>query len=807
MIRWTLGKKITMIPLVMALLMVLVGTFLWVGLDEIHHNVDQVQQVMVPEAQISNRMMENLLQRRNIVERYLRTRDPLQIELFQLNVAQAGEILDDMRDLPLDPQQQQSLDVVANINHAFNETFSQQLVQTVTQLEVLQQKVLKTELPMVSQKLADVAALTGQEHGAIQLAAWKVMYHLEVSAAFINQLLRKHQATDYDRLTMELLAAEVNALKLNDALQKAGVEGEVRYIAQQVPAEIDAIRKEVVETHHLIKKEGQILNEVLLPLSSDFLNSVKRIQQLVWNHLYMTSEKNVELVENSVVGLVVATLAAVVIGLVLSTLITRQIVRPVRQLADTMGEVRQRADFSRQVEGQNSTDEVGEMVVAFNGLMSSIDRAISGVNDTVGAMAKGDYSARVAGDYEGDLARLKESVNLSADRVGSAVSEINSVMEELAQGRFKRRVEAELEGDLDRLKDNINHAVGGVQISIQSISECMASVAEGDFTKRVTSEAQGDLRTLQGNINSALNDLDQAISEIGEIMQLLAAGDLRSMIENDYKGQLDVLKQAINRTIEGQAGIIRQVQGAVTSIQTGVNEIAAGNNDLASRTTEQAAALEQTSASLEQMTASVQQNENSANVANDLAASATNSAENGRVVIRQATEAMESIRSSSDRITEITSLIDGIAFQTNLLALNAAVEAARVGDHGRGFAVVAGEVRTLAQRSADATSEIKALIEESGARVNDGVSLVEQSNDAFEEINQSINRVSQVVVEIASSTREQSSGIGQVNQAMTDLDKTNQQNSALVEEAAAASESLSEQAEELSEVAAQFKIE
>ena len=286
----------------------------------------------------------------------------------------------------------------------------------------------------------------------------------------------------------------------------------------------------------------------------------------------------------------------------------------------------------------------------------------------------------------------------------------------------------------------------------------------------------------------------------------IAAGDLTSNIEvtsNDELGTLLTSFKAMQGSIQT---LIRDIKDSTDTINTAAKEIASGNSDLSQRTEEQASSLEETASSMEELTSTVKQNAENAKQANQLAIGASDVAGKGGAVVSQVVVTMDSINESSRKIVDIISVIDGIAFQTNILALNAAVEAARAGEQGRGFAVVAGEVRNLAQRSAAAAKEIKTLIGDSVDKVEGGSKLVAQAGQTMEEIVASIRRVTDIMSEITAASQEQSQGIEQVNTAITQMDEVTQQNAALVEEAAAAAESLEEQAQNLAISVGTFKI-
>ena len=291
-----------------------------------------------------------------------------------------------------------------------------------------------------------------------------------------------------------------------------------------------------------------------------------------------------------------------------------------------------------------------------------------------------------------------------------------------------------------------------------------------------------------------------------DIATRIADGDLDLQVAvdaNDSTSLLYAMKSMQQRLVT----TVQEIRDGSDSITLGTREIAAGNTDLSARTEQQAASLEQTAASMEQLTATVRQNADNARQAGQLAQTASDIAAKGGEVVGKVVETMHGISESSRRIADIISVIDGIAFQTNILALNAAVEAARAGEQGRGFAVVAGEVRTLAQRSAQAAKEIKELIDVSAVRVESGSELVSRAGSTMDEVVQAVRRVTDIMGEIASASEEQSSGIAQVNQAVIQMDQVTQQNASLVEEAAAAAGSLEQQAQRLHDTVSVFRLQ
>jgi methyl-accepting chemotaxis protein len=339
----------------------------------------------------------------------------------------------------------------------------------------------------------------------------------------------------------------------------------------------------------------------------------------------------------------------------------------------------------------------------------------------------------------------------------------------------------------------------------QDIQKIIENAKSGDLSARVCNTGGVDfLGRMGAGINELVDTNEKLIEDASESISSIAKGDLTRPMAGKYYGSFDVLSSNINQTIKKLAEVMGDINSGSTLLLGSSHEITQGNLDLSQRTEEQASSLEETASSMEEMTSSVRQNADNAMQANQLALGARNTAEQGGGVVSSAISAMGEITSSSKKISDIIGVIDEIAFQTNLLALNAAVEAARAGEQGRGFAVVASEVRNLAGRSATAAKEIKDLIGDSVKKVEEGSKLVDQSGQTLEEIMGSIKKVSDIVAEIAAASQEQSDGIEQVNKAVSQMDEMTQQNAALVEEAAAASEAVGQQAKTLSNMVSFF---
>jgi len=344
--------------------------------------------------------------------------------------------------------------------------------------------------------------------------------------------------------------------------------------------------------------------------------------------------------------------------------------------------------------------------------------------------------------------------------------------------------------------------------AVKESRETIQAVLAGASDRRIAMHGKaGNLLLLAQSVNELIDSLSSTVAETVRVVGRAVDGDLTSrMSVDDKSGDFRALAASVNSIVQAMMEVVAGLTKTCRAVQAGAEEISRGNLDLSRRTEEQASSLMETTSSMEQMTTRVKDNADNAVQANQLAVAAREHAERGGSVVGSAVAAMSEISRASNKIAEIIGVIDEIAFQTNLLALNAAVEAARAGEQGRGFAVVASEVRNLASRSAGAAKEIKALIQDSVGKVNEGTKLVDESGKVLGEIVIRVKKVTDVMAEIADSSREQASGIEQVNRAVTSMEAMTQQNAALVEEATAAARALSEQATSLMKLIGRYRL-
>ncbi|WP_052501609.1 methyl-accepting chemotaxis protein [Thiomicrospira microaerophila] len=498
-----------------------------------------------------------------------------------------------------------------------------------------------------------------------------------------------------------------------------------------------------------------------------------------------------------------ALLALVFIVLMLLT--AASIRQRVKRLADSMIQVDRSGRLETHIQFERS-DEIDTMGRVFSTMLGNMNKAVTETNRVVSAMAQGQFDQRIESDLKGDLATMKDGVNLSMDEMSQAMVELNATLNALKSGNFSYRSSLNLKGDYKQMIDNASSAMSSLDQTIGAILTSMDALNHGEFDQRIDLEAQGALAELKSGINQAMHNLSQAVVDITRLTLAQSQGDLSERIEHQYHGQLAIVGNAINQNADKLVEVISGATQASNMVSSAADEVNSASEHLSQRVQEQAAATEQSSASIRQMSEALKISSQRRGQTAQMAEKVQDQVVKSTEAMNQTIEAMRKIQASSEKIAEIVSLIDGIAFQTNLLALNAAVEAARAGEHGRGFAVVAGEVRALSQKSAEAAKDIKQLIDNSTAQINQGTRLAAESGELLKGVDQAMIEVSGSIKRISQISTEQSNTISQVETAINEIDSITQQNAAYVEQTSAAAESLKDQAVQLKQDLDFFKV-
>ncbi|TFZ43961.1 methyl-accepting chemotaxis protein [Stenotrophomonas maltophilia] len=514
----------------------------------------------------------------------------------------------------------------------------------------------------------------------------------------------------------------------------------------------------------------------------------------------------IRLGERSLLQLLVLGGVALLVGIGASVMIGRSLTGPLARavnLAERLSKGQLDQEF--RLGGRDELTQLGEA-------MASVRQSVQA---TIGAqlqMAEQHEAGAIryrmdASAFPGDFGRMVQATNHLVESHVQVELLMAEVMQRYAIGDLSRDLP-----DYPGEKGALTRTLAAVKQSLMAINaqidELARAARAGDFSMRGDAAAfQYQFKAMVEHLNGMMASSQASIADVSDVLRAISHGDLTARMDGEYDGVFALMRDDANTTTAQLTGIVRGIQVAADSINNAAQELAAGNNDLSRRTEQQAANLEEAAASMEELTSTVRQNAELARQADSEAHAAGAAVRETEQAMTQMASVMGEIDQSSARISEISTVIDGIAFQTNILALNAAVEAARAGEQGRGFAVVASEVRTLAQRAGVAAKEIKELIEDAAAKVKSGLAVTVESEAAIARVAQASSRTTQLMSDIAAASKEQAAGIEQVNQVVVQMDQVTQQNAALVEEATAASRALEEQAHALTTSVSVFQLE
>ncbi|GKT12886.1 MAG: hypothetical protein ISEC1_P1877 [Thiomicrorhabdus sp.] len=768
--------KFSINPAIMTIIILIIGTTIYNSSQVIKHSIHTIKDESIPLVSLSGEMVKTILTDELTISRYSETREDIYSEHFIKSVDQFKKLVDQMSAFPLS---QVELEALAQLTQKHNELETVVMTRFIPELKVFDANMYEiTELIPSKMTLAlNNIKLTANNKIATEVSM--AIDHMQAANRYILNYVKSFNISDFWRAEMELMGA-FNAIE-NIKIYYLTPEqkkwlNEIILLESKYREGMLQLQKQVISTSNILSIE-------VPTLVKSVLDSSATITENFWQETRLEADHSAESIANLASTVIILSVIGIFISALISLAIGNRIKKRISQLEETMKSVFETGNLD-QKSGVKGLDEIGQMSYSFDAMLIRQKEAIHEISMVMNDVANGNCKNRIQSTFKGDLDALKDSVNLSLEQLDTTFSQLSLINTALSKGDFTQRIKAELKGDFKTSADSVNTAVTALNTFIDETNQVMNKVSQGDFTSRIIENYEGELATLKNAINSTVDNIAQAISEVSSVMKAQSEGDLSQQVQSEYHGELDQLKLVINQTAISLSNIIGTVNSSADNVSNLIAQVNEGSATMSEQSQQQAASLEQTAAALEQITATIRSNSDLAQETNTLVEEAQTEANKGVEVVSNTEHAMHEISESSHKIAEIISLIDSIAFQTNLLALNAAVEAARAGEHGRGFAVVAGEVRNLAGKSADAASTIKALIETSVSKVDDGVKFVQESGETLQSINHAVVRIKEMVDGIAKGTLEQHMGIEQINLAIGDIDKVTQQNAILASETA-----------------------
>ncbi|BCN93766.1 hypothetical protein THMIRHAM_15510 [Thiomicrorhabdus immobilis] len=535
--------------------------------------------------------------------------------------------------------------------------------------------------------------------------------------------------------------------------------------------------------------------------------------QLVQNKLHETQTRTVNLIEELdqlsaavIEEVVYKSLIALLVMVLINLFLVTSITRPLNNMRKQIINIAQTGNYKEWQSplGNNEFNDIGDSVQS---LLDSVVSVTSEINQVSQALVQGNLSVSVKGQYQGELAILKDNFNNSMLQVKETLHEIDQASQALAQGKLETNIELnKFNGDYYQVMNNLQTAIDIQKASISSIVNVMENMSLGDFSHRIETELPGEYNRLKEYLNNSSDKLEAVIETANTILDNYQQGNFSFQTPIQFDGRLDELKENMDLVANNMSQMLFLVKQATHDALGGVQEISAGNQDLNERVQIQAAALQSAIQKMEIMTSTVTESLLQAKDVSALSEAVKKEIQQGNQVVTHMDQAMNEISEASKEIANITKVIDGIAFQTNLLALNAAVEAARAGEAGRGFAVVAGEVRNLAGRSADAAKQIREVSESSLSKIEVGLELSQQTTATFTHNQKAVEEVSERIADMHQKLEQQVTGIQDISRDFNAVDDTTQQNAALVEEISSTSINIIRQMQKLENSVDSFKV-
>ncbi|MDO6462390.1 methyl-accepting chemotaxis protein [Granulosicoccaceae sp. 1_MG-2023] len=505
--------------------------------------------------------------------------------------------------------------------------------------------------------------------------------------------------------------------------------------------------------------------------------------------------------------MVLAVLATAALMLTVNVLMVRALItRPLSRIQARIVETTDSGDLTLRLPDTEGADELSVLSRSYNGMLDQLNRAFEEITDVARGLAQGHFDKQVRNHYRGDLQRLSQAINETVTGISNTMNTLSELATALREGEFSHQCDTRAPGAYGQMLDNLTQAMSDLSLTVDGVNGVMDSLAGGDFSRRVSVTAKGDLGLLKDRVNRAADSVNRAVDELSRVLQAQSQGDLTQHASSGFRGDLQSLMATVNKTNDRLNGVITGFTQSAAEVASAAAEVNQGSRSTTEQAQNQATEITRTGQIMRRINETVKNNREIADQARQLTEETKSRAMNGNEVMHQTIESMSAVREQSREITDITNLIDDIAFQTNLLALNASVEAARAGEHGAGFAVVASEVRNLASKSADAAHTIKELVRTSVETIESGTENVNRSGEILFSISESVVEVNDIIGQIIGASNEQADSIRDINNAMTGIEEMTQEYAAVAGQSLSASEALTDEAARMTQAMTFFRV-